>query len=161
MPAEIERKFLVGEPPPQALESPSEEIDQGYVASDGAIEVRLRRKGGVHFITVKKGHGEVREETEVEITAEQFKQLWPQTEGWRVEKRRHRIPLDDGLIAEMDIYGGDLSGLVTVEVEYTSEETSRAFVAPEWFGREVTGDVEYSNQQMALNGAPAESPRSP
>ena len=154
MAAEIERKFLVEEPPPEALDCPFEEIDQGYLVSDGQTEIRLRRKGGVHFITVKKGHGEVREETEVEITAAQFEQLWPQTDGWRVEKRRHRIPLEDGLIAEMDLYGGALEGLFTVEVEFASQAHSGAFDPPGWFGVELTGDVRYSNQQMSRHGLP-------
>ena len=154
MAAEIERKFLVSDPPAEALGSPSEDIDQGYLVSDGETEIRLRRRGGRHYLTVKKGHGEVREETEVEITPEQFGQLWPQTEGWRVEKRRHLIPLDGGLTAEMDVYSGRLEGLVTVEVEFASREASSAFVPPDWFGTEVTGDVRYSNQQMARHGRP-------
>ena len=154
MAAEIERKFLVGDPPSAAVECPSEEISQGYLVSDGETEIRLRKKGGAYFITVKKGHGKVREETEVDITPGQFDRLWPQTEGWRVEKRRHRIPLNGGLTAEMDVYGGHLGGLVTVEVEFESEAASRAFTPPGWFGDEVTGEVKYSNQQMARNGAP-------
>jgi adenylate cyclase len=154
MAAEIERKFLVGEPPAIALESPAEDIDQGYLISDGETEVHVRRKGGLCFLTVKKGHGEVREETEVEITGSQFDSLWPLTDGWRVRKRRHRIDLGDDLTAEMDVYLEHLDGLFTVEVEFTSEQASREFSPPAWFGREVTGDVSYSNQQMARQGAP-------
>ncbi len=105
MATEIERKFLVTEPPPEALACPSERIDQGYLVSDGEIEIRVRRKGDAHFLTIKKGHGGVREETEVEITAAQFEHIWPQTEGWRVEKRRHLIPIAGGHTAEMDVYG--------------------------------------------------------
>jgi CYTH domain-containing protein len=54
----------------------------------------------------------------------------------------------------MDVYSGALQSLVTVEVEFESEETSRAFSPPAWFGRELTGDVRYSNQQMARKGLP-------
>jgi adenylate cyclase len=156
MATEIERKFLVKTPPPGGLEAPSEEIDQGYLASDGEIEVRVRRKGDGCFLTVKKGHGEVREEAEVPVTEEQFQKLWPLTEGWRVRKRRHRIELKAGLTAEMDVYLGQLGGLVTVEVEFGSESASRSFSPPDWFGPEVTGEVSYSNQQMALEGEPPE-----
>lgn len=155
MAAEIERKFLVENPPASTLQSPSEEIDQGYIAADGEIEVRVRRKGSGCFLAVKKGHGEVREETELSVTEEQFQKLWPLTEGWRVRKRRHRIELDAGLIAEMDVYLGQLEGLLTVEVEFPSTSASRGFSPPDWFGQEVTGDVAFSNQQMALQGAPA------
>jgi CYTH domain-containing protein len=150
MAAEIERKFLVGEPPAFALESPCEDIDQGYLVSDGTTEIRVRRKGGRCYLTVKKGHGEVREETEVGITETQFEELWPLTQGWRVRKRRHRIDLEGGLTAEMDVYLDHLEGLLTVEVEFDSRSASSDFSPPAWFGREVTGDVAYSNQQMAL-----------
>lgn len=155
MAAEIERKFLVGEPPAFARDSPCEDIDQGYLVSDGTTEIRVRRKGGRCFLTVKKGHGEVREETEVGITETQFEDLWPLTEGWRVRKRRHRIDLEGGLIAEMDVYLDHLDGLFTVEVEFESEVASSGFSPPPWFGREVTGDVSYSNQQMARKGVPS------
>jgi CYTH domain-containing protein len=154
MPAEIERKFLVTEVPEFALESPSEQIDQGYLVSDGETEIRVRRKGDRCFLTVKRGHGAVRDETEVPISEEQFSALWPQTQGWRVRKRRHRIDLGEGLVAEMDAYLEDLRGLLTVEVEFASEDASHHFTPPAWFGEEVTGDVSYSNQQMARQGAP-------
>ena len=85
MPAEIERKFLVDEAPGFALESPSEDIDQGYLVSDGEIEVRVRRKGGRCFLTVKKGHGEsARGDRGRDQRRTQFEALWPLTEGWRV-----------------------------------------------------------------------------
>ncbi len=154
MAAEIERKFLVGEVPGFALSSPDEQIEQGYLVSDGETEIRVRSKGGRCFLTVKKGHGGVRDETEVPISEAQFDALWPQTEGWRVTKRRHRIGLEDGLVAEMDVYGEHLEGLVTVEVEFGSEGEAGDFSPPGWFGREVTGDVSYSNQQMARTGRP-------
>ena len=154
MAAEIERKFLVDEIPSAAIDTNCDLIDQGYLVSDGEIEIRLRRKAEDCFITVKKGHGEVREETEVEITAGQFDRLWQHTEGWRVRKRRHFIPLEGGLTAEMDVYRDDLEGLLTVEVEFESEAASRDFRPPAWFGREVTGDIRYSNQQMARTGHP-------
>jgi CYTH domain-containing protein len=155
MAAEIERKFLVEKAPDFALRSPQEDIDQGYLVSDGITEIRVRRKGGNCFLTVKKGHGEIREETEVKIDDSQFEQLWPLTDGWRVRKRRHRIELGGGLTAEMDAYLEHLDGLLTVEVEFESAEASRDFAPPEWFGPEVTGDVAYSNQKMARQGIPA------
>ena len=154
MAAEIERKFLVDGIPPEATGVACDPIDQGYLASDGETEIRLRRKSENHFITVKKGHGEVREETEVEISSDQFERLWSLTEGWRVRKRRHFIPLEGDLTAELDVYGEDLEGLFTVEVEFGSEAESRAFWPPAWFGEEVTGDVRYSNQRMARTGRP-------
>ena len=52
---------------------------------------------------------------------------------------------------------GGLEGLMTVEVEFRSEEDYHKFKAssvPEWFGKEVTGDARYINQNLAMNGLP-------
>ena len=38
-----------------------------------------------------------------------------------------RSPRDDGLVIELDVYTGDLDGLVTAEVEFASEEAAEAF----------------------------------
>ena len=51
---EIERKFLVTEPPPELEGLRCERISQGYVAiGEGGLEVRLRRRGDSATLTVK------------------------------------------------------------------------------------------------------------
>ena len=52
------------------------------------------------------------------------------------------------------MFEGPLSGIVTAEVEFDSEEASAAFEPPEWLGREVTGDPKYANESLATRGAP-------
>jgi CYTH domain-containing protein len=47
-------------------------------------------------------------------------------------------------------------GLVRDEVEFEDLDDARAFVPPPWFGRELTDDVRYSNQRLAIEGLPAE-----
>jgi CYTH domain-containing protein/CHAD domain-containing protein len=152
--AEIERKFLVTEMP--RAESGSTAIEQGYLALDENTEVRLRRAGDELFLTAKGGHGEVREEVEVSIDPKSFEALWPLTAGRRVRKLRHYMPLGDDRRAEVDVYEDGLDGLRTVEVEFDSEDASRAFTPPPWFGRELTGDRRYANQTLATEGLPAE-----
>jgi adenylate cyclase len=154
MPAEIERKFLLTEPPSQLEGSKSRPIEQGYLAISEDAEVRLRADGEKRLLTVKGGRGETREETEVELPVDVFDELWPQTSGLRVEKTRHLVPLDDDLTAEVDVYSGDLEGLVVVEVEFESGELSKNFEAPDWLGEEVTGDHRYANQSLAADGVP-------
>jgi adenylate cyclase len=53
------------------------------------------------------------------------------------------------------VFGGTLDGLYIVEVEFTSEDEATAFVAPQWFGREVTGDPAWTNASLARHGRPA------
>lgn len=152
---EIERKFLLAQPPAWLPDFESKPIEQGYLVVSERDEVRLRRSGEVLRMTVKRGHGLSRDETEIDLDREQFAALWPLTEGRRVAKTRSEVPLPGGLIAEVDVYGDEHGGLAVVEVEFESEEQSRTFEPPEWFGRDVTGNREYANQRLALEGDPA------
>lgn len=148
-PVEIERKFLISSLPTNLHEFPHEKITQGYLVKgiDGS-EVRLRRRGDDYSVTVKTKGDISRGEWETFITPAQFEALWPATEGQRVEKTRYTIPYGD-LQIELDIYSGHLSGLMTAEVEFIDESGAFQFTVPEWFGREVTFDKSYKNQELA------------
>lgn len=153
-PQEIERKFLVESLPEDIEQYPNEDIVQGYLAiMEDGTEIRLRNKGDKYFQTVKSGRGKTRMELEIEITQEQYELFWVMTEVKRVEKKRYQIPHEKGII-ELDVYGGDLDGLLSVEIEFKDQDASEDFKAPEWFGREVTEDPNYKNQSLALNGIP-------
>jgi CYTH domain-containing protein len=152
---EVERKWLVQRAPDEALAAPSELIEQGYltIGSDGA-ETRVRRRGERCFLTVKSGTGMARAEHEVELSPEQFAALWPATEGARLVKRRHVLPAHEGRVIELDVYEGRLSGLLVAEVEFDDPWGAESFVAPYWFGSEVSDDARYKNQRLALAGEP-------
>jgi CYTH domain-containing protein len=150
---EVERKFLVPDPP-DLSGADADEIVQGYLAIGSEGEVRVRRKGDALFLTAKRGSGLSRQEAEVELDAKGFEELWPLTEGRRLHKRRHVVP-HDGLQIEVDVYEGELEGLVVAEIEFPSEEQARAFEPPQWLGDDVTGDERYLNETLATQGAPA------
>jgi adenylate cyclase len=156
---EIERKFLVRDPAAalSSGEHPSSTLEQGYIAihSDGT-EVRIRRARGSSVLTMKSAGDLVRIEEEMPIDDAAFERLWPLTEGRRIEKVRHLVPGSSGHLIEVDVYDGDLAGLVVAEVEFSSEDDARAFAAPEWFGREVTDDRRFKNQRLAVDGPPAD-----
>jgi len=150
---EVERKFLV--PDPRDLdEAAVDEIEQGYLAVGSEGEVRVRRKGEKLLLTAKRGSGLSRQEAEVEIDRASFDELWSLTEGRRLRKRRHIVP-HGHLRIELDVYEGDLEGLVVAEIEFPSEEEARAFDPPGWLGEEVTGDHRYLNETLATAGAPS------
>ena len=157
---EIERKFLVDRLPGGLGEG--DRIEQGYLAiGDDGVEVRLRRRGDDMTLTIKSGPGMMRTEEELAIDGRRFWSLWPLTEGRRVTKTRHVIPLDDVKV-ELDVYSGAHDGLLTAEIEFPSAEASEAFEPPAWLGREVTGDGDYANQALALKGRsprPTDPPR--
>jgi CYTH domain-containing protein len=152
---EIERKFLVPQPP-ELDDERAVEIEQGYLAladDQGGAEVRLRRKDDELLLTIKAGSGRSRAEEELGLDRERFEALWPLTEGRRVAKTRYVLPHGD-LEVELDVYAGDLEGLLVAEVEFPDEETADAFEAPDWFGAEVTGEHEYLNETLAIEGRP-------
>jgi adenylate cyclase len=151
---EIERKFLVTERPPQLDEHPGTLVEQGYVAIDDVAEVRVRRRGDKRTLTVKSSPARTRVEEELPLEPEVFDALWAITEGRRVSKTRHEIPLDAAATVELDVYHGDLDGLMTAEVEFADEAASDAFDPPAWLGEEVTGDPGYANQALAVSGRP-------
>lgn len=150
---EVERKFVLPGSPPWLGDHPSTAIAQGYVAIADDVEVRLRAADRHRMLTVKRGHGESREEIEVQLSAEQFDALWPLTEPLRLSKRRYRVPVD-GLTVEVDVFEAELEGLVLAEVEFDSEDDAGRFEAPSWLGEEVTGDQRYANQSLARSGLP-------
>jgi adenylate cyclase len=150
---EVERKFLVPDTP-DLDETESDEIEQGYLAIGADGEVRLRRKGGKLVLTAKRGAGISRDEAEVALDPEVFERFWPLAEGRRLHKRRHVIPHGD-LTVELDVYEGDLEGLVVAEIEFDSEDDAGRFEPPDWIGEEVTGDERYLNETLATRGAPS------
>lgn len=154
---EIERKLLVDALPPldDGTWSASR-LEQGYLAITDDVEVRVRRPdGGVARLTVKSAPGLSRVEEELVLDGAAFERLWPLTEGRRVVKTRWtRRWGEDGVLLELDVYEGSLAGLVTLEVEFVSEDAARAWTPPPWAGRDVTGEKAYANQSLALYGAP-------
>lgn len=162
-PVETELKFLVDSLPEDLdLENtPRTVLRQGYVVvnSDGA-ETRIRSFDNERFeLTVKSAGTVQRGEQTIKLPREMFEVLWSQTAGKRVEKTRYFIPHGKNTI-ELDVYEGHLTGLMTVEVEFSgraedAEVKAQVFEPPQWFGRDISKDRRYKNQNLA-HGLPRE-----
>ena len=143
---EIERKFLVKELPQDLEQYPCRHIRQVYVSADPVI--RARQKDEDYILTVK-GEGFLqREEFELPLTREQFKRLAAKAEGQSIEKDRYCIPFGNYTI-ELDLFAPPFAPLTLAEVEFESVEEANAFLPPNWFGEEVTGEHEYTNAAMS------------
>ena len=98
--------------------------------------------------TIKKGLGLIREETEHELSPEEFERLWPSTEGRRIRKERLRVP-HDGLVWELDRFL-DLD-LFMAEVELPGPD--HPVTIPPWLEsrilKEVTDEPAYRNFELA------------
>ena len=90
------------------------------------------------------------------MSATQFEQLWPHTDGRRVSKTRYTLLVGEDTV-ELDRFEGALKGLLLVEVEFASLEEARRFTPPDWFGQEVTEDKRYKNKHLSAYGIPGSS----
>ena len=98
----------------------------------------------------------VREEYNLPLTAKAFAHLLPKCDGRIIEETRYRFPVEGhpDLTAELDLFSGDLKGLVILEVEFPSVEAAVGFEPPSWFGKEVTNDPAYHNSVISRGADP-------
>ncbi|ARM90034.1 CYTH-like domain-containing protein [Rhizobium sp. CIAT894] len=148
MAKEIERKFLVRSDGWRSAVETKSVLRQGYIASmdDRSARVRILddRKAK---LTIKIGRSAItRDEFEYDIPIADAKELLQNAIGIVIEKTRYRVP-HEGFVWEVDVFTGEHRGLVIAEVEMTAETDNPPL--PAWLGREVTGDVRYSNQALA------------
>lgn len=146
---EIERKFLVDlAKMPFSLESLKVRIiEQGYLCTRPVV--RIRRDNDKYELTYKSGGLMKRREENLPLTKEAYEHLVSKVDGRLIQKKRYMIPLDNGLMIELDVFEGELAPLVLAEVEFPDEETANAFKAPDWFGPDVTFCGLYHNSYLS------------
>lgn len=148
---EIERKFLIAKEnlPKNLQDYPHHAIEQGYLSSEPVV--RIRRQGGQYWLTYKSKGLMVREEYNLPLTEASYLHLREKADGILIVKTRYRIPLPQGLTAELDVFHGKYEGLLLAEVEFDSEEAANRFTPPDWFGEDVTFSSLYHNSTMAYS----------
>ena len=160
---EIERKFKVKQVPQEILETIAPlELVQTYLAAPEGQERRVRAINNERFvITVKipqvSSNGLIRQELEKEISKEDYELFLHQQKGTQIKKKRYKVPAENGLTYELDIYEGELDGLMVVEVEFPTEELADSFEKPDWFGKDVTSNKAYKNASLAEKGMPRDA----
>lgn len=152
---EIEKKFTIKSLPEDLASYPVFHMEQGYLCK-GPI-VRIRKSNEDYILTYKSKtalsekdtQARISNEVELPLNKEAYLHLRDKIDGRLVEKDRYKIPLEEGLIAELDIFHGYLEGLCFVEVEFSSTEQAMAFQAPDWFGEDVSLNPHYSNSYLS------------
>lgn len=167
---EIERKYLIKTLPENPEQYESIEMVQGYLNTEPVV--RVRRENDRYVMTYKSKGLIAREEYNLPLNEEAFAHLIQKADGIVIEKTRYLIPLEEGetiarrdkdghlihggKLAELDIFHGVLEGLKFVEVEFDSIEQANAFVAPSWFGEDVSESGNYQNSKLSQFGIPKE-----
>ena len=149
---EIERKFLISSLPENLEGYPVWLLEQAYLCRKPVVRVRREERGKEkEFILTYKSQGMmVREEYNLPLDEESYVHLREKADGRIITKKRYRMPIENELTIELDVFEGELAGLVLAEVEFPDEEMANNWQAPEWFGREVTYEKTYHNSNLSL-----------
>lgn len=147
MAKEIERKFLVAGDSYREAATRVRHIVQGYLNTDPDRTVRVRVVDSEAYVTVKSRNcGATRDEWEFAVAVDDARQMLGICTGV-IEKTRFCVPSEDGLLWEVDEFGGRHAGLVVAEIELPAEDAP--FSLPGFAGEEVTGDARYYNSNLA------------
>lgn len=146
---EIERKYLVSQPPAGYETHPFHQIEQAYLCTEPVV--RVRREDHQYYLTYKSKGLLAREEYNLPLTEESYGHLLAKADGNVLTKKRYLLPVPgrEDLTIELDVFEGKFDGLILAEVEFESEEDARAFQAPEWFGEDVTFSGTYQNSRLS------------
>jgi len=143
---EIEKKYLIDTLPDLTATKEIKSIEQGYVSVSPVI--RIRKSNDQYYLTCKGKGLMAREEFEMLISPEDYNHLKTKLDTPPIIKKRYLLPLGPYTI-ELDIFQGHLQGLVIAEVEFPSLDAAEIFVPPTWFGKEVTMDHRFQNNQLS------------
>lgn len=147
MSLEIERKFLVAHDGWKSAVTRSVKITDGLVSMFNGRKTRVRIIDSHATLTVKSEHkGPVRSEFEYAIPGADAEEMLRTMCDDRVLAKTRNYVSHDGLTWEIDVYEGLLEGVVIAEVELDRED--RRLELPDWVGREVTGDANYTKLKM-------------
>jgi CYTH domain-containing protein len=154
---ELERKFLIKSLPDNLFTYKKHEMAQAYISIDDITKssTRIRKKDDKYIKTTKipnpQGKGNL--ETEAFVTREEYNEAIAHHIGFVVEKTRYLIPYQKFTI-ELDIFHGELDGLIMAEVEFENEKEADAFDIPDWFSQDVSHDKRFANKNLCRNGKP-------
>jgi CYTH domain-containing protein len=150
MPVEIERRFLVTSDEWRNVPSSSCAYRQSFLARTSESTVRVRRSESRATITVKGPRiGLARDEFEYTVpVAHADYMLQTMCVTPIIEKVRHFVQ-HAGMTWEVDVYGGDATGLVLAEVEM--EHVLQPIVLPNWVGPDVTHDPRFRSTGISQN----------
>lgn len=144
---EIERKFTINKLPNNLDQYPYLTLEQAYLNTDPVV--RVRRENDDFYLTYKGKGFLAREEYNLPLNEEAYYHLREKADGLIISKKRYRIPYDEKLTIELDVFEAPLAPLVLAEVEFESIEEANAFTPPAWFEKDVTEDRSFSNSELS------------
>ena len=144
---EIERKFTINKLPDNLDQYTCLTLEQAYLNTDPVV--RVRRENDDFYLTYKGKGFLAREEYNLPLNEEAYYHLREKADGLIISKKRYRIPYNENLTIELDVFEAPLAPLVLAEVEFESIEEANAFTPPAWFEKDVTEDRSFSNSELS------------
>ena len=149
---EYERTYLAKELPSNLDKSRSVVIRDIYIPDTvNHACLRLRQKGDSFEITKKMpvsgGDSSVQYEHTIKLDEDEWSALARCSDKSFV-KRRYFTKIE-GLPAEVDVYGENLTGLVVIDFEFDTEEKKDAFVMPAMCLADVTQEESIAGGYLA------------
>lgn len=150
MAIEIEHKFLLANDNWREHISRSVRYRQGYLSSQPTSSIRVRTSNDRAWLNIKTATiGTHRHEYEYEIPPADANEILDSLcKKPLIEKVRYFVT-DNGNLWEIDEFEGENQGLIVAEIEL--DETGQTFSKPPWIGLEVTGDLRYYNNNLAIH----------
>ena len=121
---EIERKFTINKLPDNLDQYPCLTLEQAYLNTDPVV--RVRRENDDFYLTYKGKGFLAREEYNLPLNEEAYYHLREKADGLIISKKRYRIPYNEKLTIELDVFEAPLAPLVLAEVEFESIEEAFA-----------------------------------
>lgn len=148
----IEVTYLCKELPKNLETLKHEKIEQGYL-SDKPDPLRFRKMGDTYSITRKviivPGDLSYRDYIPIATYKEEFEKIWPLMIKTLKKTRYYFDQKLGGPEIRIDVFEGDLTGFVLIELIFADENEMRKFKKPDWFGAEVTLSAELTNPSVA------------
>jgi len=142
MQIELEKTYLLKYIPKDLKNYPNNEYLDIYIPSLITHPVlRIRKRGAEYEITKKypinwrdtsKQH-----EFTISLNQAEFDELEANLKGKRAQKQRYLYEYQ-GKIVEIDVFNGDLKGLILADFEFQTEEEMAKFIPPDFCLIEVT-----------------------
>ena len=151
---EIERKFAVLKMPRNLETYEREKIEQGYLCIKPTV--RIRRSNDEYTLNYKWKQKGLEEKVAIQnieytmpLTKENYEILLNKIENNLIKKDRYKIPINNELIVELDVFHGNLEGLVFAEVEFPNIEAAENFDKPDWLGKDLCFDKRFDNTLLS------------
>lgn len=150
---ELERTFLARYIPPEVATATAIDMEDVYIPEDMSVHpsLRVRRLNNKYEITKKvqpdQGDASRHLEMTIDLSETEYAAL-RKASSRTVAKKRYQVTIDT-FSAEVDVFTGNLAGLVLIDFEFSTPEAMEQFSPPDCCLLDVTQEVFIAGGMLA------------